>query len=168
MVDKKQVDLNATNTTALDMKKSVSLNEKDKKRTSLSIEEKIRKVREKILKKEEVGMEGFMKSNAKYSPIYKRSPKGLEDSSMERQNRLINRNTPDKNKVETQNISGENSNLFQTFKTPTSLPKNQLRLNSGGKNADVEKELFEGDLKLETGNFVTPKRTHRWNSRFTH
>ena len=53
----------------------------------MSIEEKIKRVRDRVLKNDKVGMESYMRNNAHYSPIYKKSPKRLENSSLERQNR---------------------------------------------------------------------------------
>ena len=61
------------------MKKSLSMSEK--KERGLSIEEKIKRVRDKVLKNEKVGIEGYMKNHA-YNPIYKKSPKKLENSSL--------------------------------------------------------------------------------------
>lgn len=67
------------------------------RKRGLSIEEKIKKVRDKIMKKEENRHdgEGLMRTSANFSPIYRKSPKKLEESSLEKHNRnkILRENT---------------------------------------------------------------------------
>lgn len=71
---------------AADIKQSTTASENNPRRTS-SIEDKIRRIRDKIMKKEEENNHSRIRSNLHHSPIYRKTHRPLENSSLEKQNK---------------------------------------------------------------------------------
>ena len=115
------------------------------------------------MKSDQVGMEGFLKNNAAYSPIYRKSPKRLGDSSLERQNRGSHKEEPSiqvvKSPESTKSPNNENS-LFKTFQDASSK-WSTARM----KLQEPEKDLFCDDLMMDTTLYSPIRMSKRASSK---